>query len=168
MKKVFALLACCGAAAIVVAATASETATAPADAAAEPQQKSAAAPVRIEVYKTATCGCCKLWVDHVRAAGFDVRATDLEQAALDARKASLGVGARLQSCHTSLVNGYVIEGHVPADDIKRLIREKADVAGLAAPGMPVGSPGMEVGGRRDPYDVISFTKAGALKVYAKH
>lgn len=167
MRKILALVACCTVAVTVVAATAPEAAVTPADAADELQQK-ASAPVRMEVYKTATCGCCKLWVDHVRAAGFEVRVTDMEQEALEEKKASLGVGARLQSCHTSVVNGYVIEGHVPAEDIKRLIREKGDVAGLAAPGMPVGSPGMEAGGRKDPYDVIAFTRAGALRVYAKH
>ena len=123
----------------------------------------------MEVYKSPTCGCCKQWVDHAKSAGFDTRVTDLDDAALDAKKASLGVAPRLQSCHTSVVGGYVIEGHVPAADIARLLKERPSVVGLAAPGMPRGSPGMEMpNGMKDAYDVVSFDKSGATKVFARH
>ncbi len=127
-----------------------------------------AAPV-LQVYKSATCGCCKEWVKHMREAGFDARVTDLDERALQMKKTSLGVKESLRSCHTAVVDGYVLEGHVPAADVKRLLRDKPKVAGLAVPGMPMGSPGMEgPGGRTDRYDVLSFTTAGRTGVYASH
>lgn len=148
---------------LAVGLAASATAGRPAGALAE-----SAAPV-MQVYKSATCGCCKAWVDRMKAAGFDVRVTDLEEAKLQAEKEKRGVGSDLQSCHTALVNGYVVEGHVPAEDIQRLLREKPAVAGIAAPGMPRGSPGMEVpGGAKDAYQVLAFTRAGKATVFAKH
>lgn len=123
----------------------------------------AAAPVA--VYKSATCGCCAKWNDHMRTAGFTVNSTDLPDVA--AVKDKHGVPAALRSCHTAIVGGYVIEGHVPADVIKKLLRERPAVVGIAAPGMPTGSPGMEVEGRpADSYNVMSFDKSGATKVYA--
>ena len=129
----------------------------------------AAAPTVLQVYKSATCGCCKAWVERMREAGFEVRVTDLEDAALQERKARLGVGPRLASCHTAVVNGYVVEGHVPAADIRRLLAQKPAVAGIAAPGMPVGSPGMESpDGQRDRYDVVSFTRDGTVRTFARH
>ena len=128
-----------------------------------------AAPTLMQVYKSPTCGCCKAWIDKMKGAGFDVRVTDLDDAALQAEKARRGVTQNLASCHTAIVNGYVVEGHVPAADINRLLREKPAVAGIAAPGMPRGSPGMEVpGGARDPYNVIAFTRAGKSTVFARH
>lgn len=127
----------------------------------------AAKPI-MQVYKSPTCGCCAKWIEHVQAAGFDVRVTDLDETKLDAQKAKLGVAPKLQSCHTATVNGYVIEGHVPAADIQRMLKDKPAIAGLAAPGMPRGSPGMEMGGMKDKYDVVAFDKAGATKVYASH
>jgi hypothetical protein len=123
----------------------------------------AAAPVA--VYKSATCGCCAKWNDHMRTAGFTVNSTDLPDVA--AVKDKHGVPAALRSCHTAVVGGYVIEGHVPADVIKKLLRERPAIVGIAAPGMPTGSPGMEVEGRpADSYNVMSFDKSGATKVYA--
>lgn len=123
----------------------------------------------IQVYKSPTCGCCKAWVDHIKASGFEAQVFDITDEELQARKGRLGVGPRLASCHTAIVNGYVVEGHVPAADIKRMLAEKPAIAGIAAPGMPVGSPGMEVpGARADKYDVVSFTKAGTTKVFASH
>lgn len=117
------------------------------------------------VYKTPTCGCCKKWVEHVKAAGFEVTVKDLPD--LSEVKAEVGVKPEHQSCHTALVNGYVIEGHVPADLVQKLLKEAPkDVAGLAAPGMPVGSPGME-GMFKEPYDVVAFKKNGSSAVYAK-
>lgn len=130
---------------------------------------SPAARTVIQVYKSPTCGCCKNWVDHIRAAGFEAEVVDLSESELQARKSKLGVGPRLASCHTAIVNGYVVEGHVPASDIQRMLREKPAIAGIAAPGMPVGSPGMEVpGGRKDKYDVVAFTKSGTTRVFASH
>lgn len=128
-----------------------------------------AAATLMQVYKSPTCGCCKAWIDKMRAAGFEVRVTDLDDAALQAEKARRGVSDNLASCHTAIVNGYVVEGHVPADDIKRLLKEKPAVVGIAAPGMPRGSPGMEMpDGSKDAYNVLSFTKAGRTTVYARH
>ena len=105
------------------------------------------------VYKTPTCGCCSKWVDHVKAAGFTVKTID--QPDLSELRADVGVTKALSSCHTALVGGYVIEGHVPAHAIKRLIAEKSSGRGLAVPGMPIGSPGME-GGTPETYNVILF------------
>lgn len=120
------------------------------------------------VYKTATCGCCKDWVAHVRAAGHDVTVQDVSRASLVERKRSLGLDLQLAACHTAVVEGYVVEGHVPASDIERMLRERPDIAGIAAPGMPGGSPGMDYGDRRDPYNVIAFRADGAMEVFARH
>jgi hypothetical protein len=138
--------------------------------AARPLSASApAAKTVMQVYKSPTCGCCKAWVKKMEAAGFEVRVTDLDEAALDAEKAKRGVGDNLASCHTAIVNGYVVEGHVPVEDINRLLKEKPAIAGIAAPGMPVGSPGMEApDGRKDAYNVVTFTKAGKTTVFARH
>jgi hypothetical protein len=116
------------------------------------------------VYKTPTCGCCSKWVDHVKAAGFTVKTID--QSDLTELKADLGVTKALSSCHTALVDGYVIEGHVPAADIQRLLKERPKITGLAAPGMPGASPGMDTG--KDPYEVLAFDAAGKTTVWAKH
>ena len=127
------------------------------------------ARVVMEVFKSPTCGCCKAWVERMKAAGFDTKVTDLSEASLQKSKTRLGVTENLASCHTAIVNGYVVEGHVPAEDIQRMLRDKPKIAGIAAPGMPRGSPGMEVpGGAKDAYDVVAFTKAGKTSVYAKH
>ena len=117
------------------------------------------------VWKTPTCGCCGKWLDHMRAAGFKVKAVDVED--LETVKRLAGVRDNLQSCHTAAVGGYAIEGHVPAADIKRLLATKPKVRGLAVPGMPSGSPGME-NGEREPYDVLSFTLDGKTKVFSRH
>lgn len=127
----------------------------------------AAAPAegtRMVVYKTPTCGCCREWVDHVQAAGFDVEVHDMPN--VQPVKQEHGLPGHLASCHTAIVDGYVVEGHVPADVIRRMLRERPQVAGIAVPGMPAGSPGMEVpGGRKDPYDVIAFSRDGKVSVY---
>jgi hypothetical protein len=124
-------------------------------------------PSVIEVYKSPTCGCCSKWVEHLRAHGFTVRATDTS--AMDELRAKYGVPRALRSCHTALVSGYVIEGHVPASDVQRLLSERPAVAGLAVPGMPIGSPGMEVpSGKTEPYDVIAFDKDGHPRSFATH
>ena len=118
------------------------------------------------VYKTPTCGCCKLWVEHMEEAGFTVKTTDLSD--LSEIKERFGVAQNLRSCHTAVVDGYVVEGHVPADIVERMLRDKPDIAGIAVPGMPIGSPGMEVEGRpAQRYNVIAFDKAGVNSVYAQ-
>ena len=122
-------------------------------------------PPSATVYKTATCGCCAKWVDHMRAQGFVVKVHDVDD--IGSVKAKFGVPRELGSCHTAVVGGYVIEGHVPADAVKRLLRERPKVAGLAVPGMPVGSPGMEQPGRQDPYAIVSFDQAGQRRIYER-
>lgn len=119
----------------------------------------------IAVYKDAACGCCAKWIAHLEAHGFRARVTDTGK--MSAIKAQHGVPAELRSCHTAVVGGYVIEGHVPAADVKRLLAQKPKVAGLAAAGMPLGSPGME-GGASQPYDVVAFTRDGKTSVFARH
>lgn len=128
--------------------------------------QTAPAKPTVTVYKSATCGCCSKWVEHMQGNGFEVKAVDVED--IDLVKKTYGVPPALGSCHTALVNGYVVEGHVPATSVSRLIREKPALAGIAVPGMPAGSPGMEVPGRKDPFSVMSFDKAGKSAVYEKH
>jgi hypothetical protein len=118
----------------------------------------------ITVYRPASCGCCKKWEDYLRANGFVVK--DVVQDDLTSVKAELGVTNQLRSCHTAVVQGYVIEGHVPVGDIQRLLKEHPKLVGLAAPGMPPSSPGMDMG--RTPYDVLSFDAKGNTGVWAHH
>lgn len=117
----------------------------------------------ITVYKSATCGCCKKWIAHLEDNNFQVNAVNV--ANVNQYKQEYGVSRELASCHTAIVDGYVIEGHVPAADIQKLLTEKPKVKGLSVPGMPVGSPGMEQGNRKDPYNVVSFDEAGNKKVF---
>lgn len=126
-------------------------------------QPAKGAPVKMVVYKSPTCGCCSAWVDHVKAAGFQVEVHDTANVA--PIKNEHGLPQHLASCHTALVDGYVIEGHVPADVIRRLLAERPQVTGIAVPGMPAGSPGMEMGDRKDPYDIIAFARDGQVSVY---
>lgn len=116
------------------------------------------------VYKTEGCGCCNAWVEHLRAAGFEVDARNVDDIA--SIKAGAGIDPSVSSCHTALVDGYVVEGHVPAEVIERLLAERPDIAGLAVPGMPVGSPGMEGDGAK-PYEVLALDHQGRTSVYAK-
>ncbi len=125
-------------------------------------QKTAAA-ADIVVYKSPTCGCCKHWVSHLKENGFTVEVHNRRN--MNPIKSELGVPGNLQSCHTAKVGGYVVEGHVPADDIVRLLKEKPPVKGLAVPGMPMGSPGME-GPRKDAYDVVTFKANGKTSVFS--
>jgi hypothetical protein len=132
--------------------------------AAAPRQDAVASDGRLVVYKSPTCGCCGAWVDHVRDAGFEVEVHDVMN--VHPIKEQHGLPNHLGSCHTTLVDGYVVEGHVPADVIRRLLAERPQIAGIAVPGMPIGSPGMEVPtGRKDPYDVIAFTREGSISVF---
>lgn len=126
-----------------------------------------AAPLAVTVYKDPSCGCCKKWVEHLAANGFAPVARDRND--MDALKDSLGVPSALRSCHTAVAGKFIFEGHVPAADVKRLISTAPKgVLGLAVPGMPSGSPGMETPGRRDRYDVIAFSAAGKTHVFATH
>ncbi len=119
----------------------------------------------VMVYKSPSCGCCHKWVDHLEEAGFTVETKDMVD--VTPIKEQNGVDPDMRSCHTALVDGYVIEGHVPASDIKRLLKERPAVAGLAVPGMPMGSPGME-GDRAEPYSVIAFNQEGDRFVFVDH
>ncbi len=119
----------------------------------------------ITVYKSPTCGCCKKWVKHLRDNGFKVKAVDVKNVV--PYKIKHGVTQPLASCHTALVDGYTIEGHVPAADIKRLLKEKPKIKGLAVPGMPMGTPGME-GRRKDAYDVVTFDAKGKTGVFSHY
>lgn len=128
---------------------------------------SAAEPLpEVVMYKDPNCGCCGAWAERLEAEGFRVKTVPTTDMA--SVKKRFAVPQRLTSCHTAKVGNYVIEGHVPASAIKRLLREKPAVAGLSVPGMPAGSPGMEVPGRRDPYDVVTFDKGGRSAVYESH
>ena len=121
----------------------------------------------VQVYKSPTCGCCANWVKHLQQHGFTTRVTETDDVA--SIKTQRGIPARVQSCHTAVVDGYVIEGHVPAADVQRLLKERPAVVGIAVPGMPIGSPGMEVPGQKpQAYDVVAFDKQGQTRVYASH
>ena len=124
----------------------------------------AAAPIKMTVYKSPTCGCCKDWITHVTKAGFAPTVHDVPD--VGPMKASLSIPRELHSCHTAIVGKYSVEGHVPADLIHKMLKDKPAIAGLAVPGMPQGSPGMETG-RKDPYDVVAYTTTGKTSVYAK-
>ena len=120
----------------------------------------------IEVYKSPSCGCCGDWVDHLEENGFEVDVTDT--ANLNQVKMDAGLTPQLSSCHTAFIGDYVIEGHVPAADIKRLVETAPQAHGLTVPGMPVGSPGMEMGDRKDAYQVLLFNEAGQARVFAEY
>ena len=126
---------------------------------------SAAASV-IDVAKTAWCGCCAVWVERMEAAGFTMEVRNVED--LNPIADAAGVPRNLRGCHTAMVEGYVIEGHVPAEDIKRLLAERPDAVGLSVPGMPIGSPGMEQGSRVDRYQVVLIMRDGRHRVWATH
>ena len=119
----------------------------------------------VTVYKSPWCGCCTGWVDHMKANGFSVKV--VEQEDLSPIKRQYGVPENLESCHTAEIEGYTIEGHVPASDIMKLLAERPDAKGLAVPGMPVGSPGMEQGNEKEPYPVVLFSKDGQF-LYSRH
>lgn len=121
---------------------------------------------QMTVYKSVTCGCCKNWVEHMKANGFDVKSIDVDD--IDKVKLDNGVPASAESCHTGLVNGYIVEGHVPADAVMKMLKEKPAIAGIAVPGMPIGAPGMEMpNGQKEPYTIVAFDKAGKTSLYQK-
>lgn len=123
----------------------------------------------VEVWKTPTCGCCAEWVDHLKENGFTVKVNDVSNT--DSFRAALGMSQEYGSCHSARVGGYAVEGHVPADDIKKLLAEKPDAVGLAVPAMPMGSPGMEhpdFPEKRAEYDVLLVKKGGAFTSYTHY
>jgi hypothetical protein len=120
----------------------------------------------VTVYKSPTCGCCKKWVSYLEQHGYQVETNNMRD--LRMVKAMSGVRSQYASCHTAVIDGYVVEGHVPVTDIERLLKERPDVIGIAAPGMPVGSPGMEQGNRRDNYQVITLEQDGSARLFAEH
>lgn len=125
----------------------------------------------IEVWKTPTCGCCHDWIRHLQTNGYEVKTHDVSDATKRDYRLRLGLADKFGSCHTALVGGYLLEGHVPARDIQRLLKEKPRALGLAVPGMPMGSPGMdgpEYGGRKDPYDVLLVQRGGSASVYQSY
>ena len=128
--------------------------------------KQAHASPTIEVYKSPTCGCCNAWIDHLKENGLEVKSYNTSN--VTPFKIQLGVPQQLTSCHTAIVDGYAIEGHVPAQDIHRLLKERPDILGLTVPGMPVGSPGMEMGNRKDPYTVLTFDQQGKTSPFSQY
>ncbi len=120
----------------------------------------------VDVYKSPSCGCCSKWIDHLEANGFAVRSHDTDNVAQ--HKYRLGVPPGYGSCHTAEVGGYVVEGHVPAREVKRLLKEKPLARGLVVPAMPVGSPGMEADGRKDPYKVFLVNRNGSTRTYVQY
>jgi hypothetical protein len=123
------------------------------------------APTPMTVYKSPTCGCCKEWVTHVAKNGFAPKVIDMDD--LTKIKKDAGVPTSLESCHTALVGGYVVEGHVPAELVTKMLTEKPKIVGLAVAGMVVGSPGMEQGNRKVPYEITAWTRDGKTSVYAR-
>lgn len=130
-------------------------------------KQASAASQTITVYKDPSCGCCTVWVEHLRKAGFT--ATIVASADRTALQSRYGLPPEAGSCHTGVIGPYLIEGHVPADDIKRLLREAPKASGLAVPGMPIGSPGMEMpDGSREPYDVLLVNRDGTTAVFTRY
>lgn len=123
---------------------------------------------KVHVIKDPNCGCCKDWIGHVRDAGFPVSFEDLDPGALADLKASLGLQPTQVSCHTARVEDYVLEGHVPAEDIKRLLTDRPDAIGLAVPGMPMGSPGMGPDTEREAYEVLLVARDGSTRVFTRY
>jgi hypothetical protein len=127
---------------------------------------SAANAAQLTVHKSPYCGCCAKWIEHVQTHGFTVKVVETEDMA--SVKKRLGVPDKMASCHTTQAGGYFIEGHVPASDIKRLLAQKPKAVGIAVPGMPMGAPGMDQGGQKQPYATMLVSKAGAVTVFARH
>ena len=118
------------------------------------------------VYRSPSCGCCGAWVEHAKKHGFRIK--DIKTESIEALKQKYNVPPKLVSCHTAIIDGYVIEGHVPADDIKRFLEQKPQVAGLAVPGMPLGTPGMEAGDLKQPFQVLAFNDKGEVEVFKEY
>lgn len=122
----------------------------------------------VEMMTTSGCSCCHAWAKHLRAAGFDVTIKDLAMGQLMRAKLDAGIPAMLAACHTARIGGYIIEGHVPAREIQKLLTQRPDAIGLVVPGMPIGSPGMESGDRREAYEVLLLKRGGKTEVFARY
>ena len=131
-----------------------------------PSRLATAATAQVLVYKDPSCGCCSGWVEHMKSAGFSVTAKEVSDTAPERKR--LGMPEKFAACHTASVDGYVIEGHVPAAEVRRLLASKPAAIGLAVIGMPLGSPGMEVGDRVDPYEVLLVDRHGQARVFARY
>lgn len=165
-RRAFLARAAVGSAAALAGSTALATAADAALAVSAADAAGATKPIAVTVYKSPTCGCCRKWVEHLQQdKALAVTTRDVED--MNAIKAQLGVPGALASCHTAVAGRYVFEGHVPRDLVAKVLRQQPKIAGLAVPGMPVGSPGMEMGARKDAYDVLAFTRQGKTSVYAK-
>lgn len=127
-----------------------------------------AGSMTFDVAKTASCGCCNAWIEHIRAAGHEVKTSNMDPELIAQHKLKLGIQPQYASCHTATVEGYVIEGHVPVADIERLLKERPKAIGLAAPGMPGGSPGMEMGTYREAHDVVLVKLDGTSEVWTHY
>jgi len=127
---------------------------------------SAGKPVDIVVYRSPSCKCCGKWLEHLKNNNFNVK--DIVTDNVQAIKDKYGVSEEMASCHTAIVDGYVVEGHVPANDIMKLLTTKPKIVGIAVPGMPSGTPGMEMGGRKDPYNVMSFDRENHYQVFSSY
>ena len=118
------------------------------------------------VYRSPSCGCCGLWVEHARKHGFNIK--DIKTEEMEALKQKYNIPTELASCHTTIIDGYVMEGHIPADDIKRFLQKKPEFAGLAVPGMPIGTPGMEASNIKQPFQVLAFNHKGEIEVFKEY
>ncbi len=121
---------------------------------------------QITVYRSPSCGCCGIWIEHLKKHGFQV--TDIKTNDMEAIKQKHKLPFNLASCHTAIIDGYVMEGHIPADDIKRFLKQKPNLAGLSVPGMPLGTPGMEAGNRKQPFEVLAFDTKGNIEVFKRY
>ncbi len=119
--------------------------------------------MNMTVYRSPSCGCCGIWIEHAKKHGFQI--TDIKTDNIEAIKQQYNIPADLASCHTSIIDGYVMEGHIPADDIKGFLKQKPDLVGLTVPGMPLGTPGMEAGDNKQPFDILALEKNGAVEVF---
>ncbi|MGB1466066.1 MAG: DUF411 domain-containing protein [Alcanivorax nanhaiticus] len=161
MKKILIILS-----ALLIVACGEDAPAKPETSATEtPTTQSTASNKILEVYKSPTCGCCGAWVDHMKENGYTVKVHETDN--LQPIKEKAGILPGTGSCHTAFIDGYVIEGHVPASDVDRLLAERPAGKGLTVPGMPVGSPGMEMGDRVDAYDVLLFDEDG-MAVFSHH
>lgn len=132
---------------------------------AAPTTDLASQTLNITVYRTPTCGCCKGWVEHIKENGFHVTDIVKSESEIQSIRQKYNLPSDLVSCHTSEIDGYLVEGHIPAADVKRLIAQKPNLAGISVPGMPIGTPGMEMGDRKESFNVFAFKKDGQVEVF---
>ena len=132
-----------------------------------PARAADAKDIQLDVWKSPSCGCCSKWVDYMVSRNYIVKSNNVPHGILAKIKMEAGIAPHLASCHTAKISGYVIEGHVPAEDVERLLRERPVAIGLTVPGMPIGSPGMEFGNKREPYEVMLIRKDGTVEIFSR-